>query len=232
MFYLKCINELSKETDSIILFHSGTGKDSIMLLDLLSPKFKKVFCVFMYIVPGLQYENKYINWALQKYKNCEFIKTPHYCLNSFIKNGYLGIKKDTNIIKNSISKIDQKIRKITGINYSVYGFKKIDGITRRLMLTDKTMYKDNSKLIELPFNRSTKKSYPLADLKNHDVLNYIKENNLIPPFNYGTLKPSSGCDISTPEFLDFLSKKYPNDLKKIFKQFPFCEAKLFEFQNR
>ena len=69
------------------------------------------------------------------------------------------------------------------------------------------------------------------DLKNIDVLNYIKENNLITPFNYGTLKPSSGCDISTPEFLYYLEQKYPNDLKKIIAQFPYTEIKLFNYKN-
>ena len=69
------------------------------------------------------------------------------------------------------------------------------------------------------------------DLKNSDVINYIQDNNLITPFNYGTTKPSSGCDISTPEFLSYLRVKYPNDLKKIFTQFPLAEVNLFKFDN-
>lgn len=175
----------------------------------------------MYIVKDLDYENRYINWALKKYTNVEFIKTPHYAVYSFIKYGYLGIKKDETQTKTLISKIDTKIRKQTGVNWSIYGFKKIDGITRRLMLNSTEngiMYK-------------TQKAYPLMNLKNSDVLNYIKENNLIPPFNYGTLKPSSGCDISTPEFLYYLEQKHPNDLKKVIAQFPHTEIKLFNHKN-
>lgn len=221
MHYLKIINTLKEKTDTVILFHSGTGKDSIMLADLCANNFKKVYCVFMYLVKDLEYENRYINWTKKKYPNIEFIQTPHYAIYSFIKYGYLGIKKDTTQSKTTISKIDEKIRKKLCIEWSVYGFKKIDGITRRFMLNSTEngiMYK-------------TQKAYPLMDLKNIDVLNYIKENNLITPFNYGTLKPSSGCDISTPEFLYYLEQKYPNDLKKIIAQFPYTEIKLFNYKN-
>lgn len=192
-----------------------------MLLDILSEKFKKIVCVFMYMVEGLEYEEKYIDWSLKKYKNAEFIKVPHYSVASFIKHGYLGIKKDGTYKKNKISLIDKKIRTITGINYSVYGFKKIDGITRRLMLND----------TPTGINDKTQKAYPLMDLKNQDVLNYIEKNNLIRPFNYGTRKPSSGCDISTPEYLDYIRRKHPRDLEKIFKQYPFTEINLFKFLN-
>lgn len=221
MHYINIINKVREQTDTVILFHSGTGKDSIMLLDLCSKSFKKVICVFMYIVKDLDYENRYINWALKKYSNVEFIQTPHYAVYSFIKYGYLGIKQDKTQAKTLISKIDNKIRKQTGVSWSIYGFKKIDGITRRLMLNS-----TNDGI-----NHKTQKAYPLMNLKNTDVLDYIKDNNLIPPFNYGTTKPSSGCDISTPEFLYYLEQKYPNDLNKVIAQYPHTAVKLFNYKE-
>jgi len=220
MFYTEIINNLRKETNEVILFHSATGKDSIMLLDLLSKNFDKVYCVFMYLVKDLDYENRYINWSLKKYSNVEFHQTPHYALYSFIKHGYLGIKKDGKQTKTTIKQIDSRFRIKLNLQYSVYGFKKSDGITRRLML--------NTYLNGIS---NTKKAYPLMDLKNSDVLNYIKDNNLIMPFNYGTTKPSSGCDISTPEFQDYLRCKYPNDLQKIYNQFPLAQTILFKYDN-
>ncbi len=220
MHFSKIVSELKKETGELILFHSGTGKDSIALLDILSKNFQKVHCVFMYIVKGLDYENRYINWAEKKYPNCTFIQTPHYALYSFIKHGYLGIKKDASFNKMTISRIDTMIRKKIGVQWSVYGFKKVDGITRRVMLNGLEGIQHN-----------TGKAYPLMDYTNKQVLRYISDNNLIPPFNYGTTKPSSGCDISTPEFLVYLKRKYPGDLKKIFQQFPLAETILFKHEN-
>lgn len=221
MFYTEIARSLREETDEVILFHSGTGKDSIMLLDVLSKQFRKIHCVFMYMVKGLEYEEKYIRWAESNYPNCTFTRTPHYAVYSFVKYGYLGIEKDPEQTKTSIRKIDNHIRRQTGCGWSVYGFKKIDGITRRMMMisTDKGIH------------RKSNKAYPLMDLTNGDVLNYIKDNNLITPFNYGTNKPSSGCDISTPEFLAYLKLHHPEDLKKIFKAFPFTEVNLFKYEN-
>lgn len=222
MFYTKIIENLKKETDEIILFHSGTGKDSIMLCDVLSKNFKKVHCIFMYIVKNLEYENKYIQWAEKKYNNIYFYQTPHFCIYSFIKNGYLGIKKDENIGKMSIAKIDTLFKKKLNIKWSVYGFKKNDGITRRFMLKDT----DNG------INHNTKKVYPLMDLSNKDVLNYITDNTLIYPFSYDKNIPSTSCDISKPLFLKTIKEKYPNDLRKIFNQFPFTEAILYRYENK
>jgi 3'-phosphoadenosine 5'-phosphosulfate sulfotransferase (PAPS reductase)/FAD synthetase len=220
MHYISIINELKKQTNKVMLFHSGTGKDSIMLCDLLSKNFDNIQCIFMYIVKGLEYENKYLDYAKKKYSNIEIHQTPHYCLPSFIKNGYLGIKQNKEISNTTISKIDAKYRNILGIDYSVYGFKKIDGITRRVMLNT---YKNGIS--------NTNKAYPLMDLKNIDVLNYINDNRLITPFNYGTTKPSSGCDISTPQFLQHIKKNYPKDLIKIYEQFPYCENILYKYEN-
>jgi sulfate adenylyltransferase subunit 2 len=221
MFYNRIIDELKKQAGEVILFHSATGKDSICLLDILSQNFTRVYCVFMYIVQGLDYENAYINWALKKYPNTTFYQTSHFCLYSFIKNGYLGIKKNEKIETMSIHKIDALVRVKSKINWSVYGFKKSDGVTRRLMLNQ----------CENGIYKTTNKAYPLMDMKNHDVLNYISDNSLIQPFCYSKNKPSSGCDISDPIFLAYMRAKYPNDLQKIFKVFPFCEANLFKYDT-
>lgn len=221
MFYTKIISDLKSRVEDVILFHSGTGKDSIALCDILSKEFKSVYCVFMYFVKDLDYEKKYIDFAKKLYPNIIFYQTPHYAIYSFIKNGYLGIKKDEQVRKLKISHIDKFIKEKTGIEFSVYGFKKNDGITRRLMLNN---YSNG-------ICENTKKAYPLMDMTNKDVLTYISDNNLITPFNYNNKKPSSGCDISQPTFLSYIRDNYPNDLIKIFNQFPFCENILFKYDN-
>ena len=35
-------DEIAKRTDEVILFHSASGKDSIALLDICAPRFKRV----------------------------------------------------------------------------------------------------------------------------------------------------------------------------------------------
>lgn len=206
--------------NKIILFHSGTGKDSICLLDILSKHINIIQPVFEYTVKGLEYEQRYIDYAENKYK-VKFFQTPHFILNSFIKAGHLGIKQDKSISKNSIAKIDAMVKIKFNIDWSCYGFKKNDSITRRLMLNT---YKNG-------ISENTKKIYPLMDYSNKEVLTYIKDNDLIPPFCYDSKRPSSGCDISNPKFLSYIRQKYPNDLKKIYDIFPHCEIILFKFDK-
>lgn len=221
MNHIETIKYIRARTNECILFHSATGKDSILLLDLLAKSFDKVVCVFMYMVDGLEYENKYIEYAEKKYDNVMFFKTPHFALYSFIKNGHLGIKKNISIPNMTISKIDKLVKCKFNIEYSFYGFKKVDGITRRMMLKD----------LHNNVSEKTKKAYPLANLTNNNVLDLINHFQLIQPFNYNKLKPSSGCDISDPIFLSYMEKKYPNDLRKIIDTFPSCEVILFKYNQ-
>jgi 3'-phosphoadenosine 5'-phosphosulfate sulfotransferase (PAPS reductase)/FAD synthetase len=216
------IDIVKKETDKVILFHSATGKDSIALLDLLSPHFEKIVCVFMYYVKNLNYEHRYINWATKKYPNAEFIEAPHFAVTSFVKHGYLGIKKDSSVKDRTLKDITKQIKQSTGLDWAFFGFKKIDSIDRRIMLNG------------LPdgISHSTKNAYPLADYKNSQVLEHINRRNLIPPFCYNKAKPSSGCDISDPTFLAYMKQKYPDDLKKIFNTYPYTEAILFRYENK
>ena len=83
------IDEVAKQTDEIILFHSLSGKDSITLLDLCYPKFKRVVCVFMYIVKDLSHIEEYFRYAKMKYPNVEFIQV--IFLSPTVRNGNISI---------------------------------------------------------------------------------------------------------------------------------------------
>lgn len=48
------IDRIGQQTDTALLFCS-LGKDSLVLLDLLYPRFRRVVCVFMYFVKGLEH---------------------------------------------------------------------------------------------------------------------------------------------------------------------------------
>ena len=58
-----CIKRIAEQTDKILLFHSATGKDSIVMLDLCAPFFKEIVCVYMWVVPNLACTTRYIKWA-------------------------------------------------------------------------------------------------------------------------------------------------------------------------
>ena len=215
----EAIKRISKQTDKAILFHSATGKDSIVLLDMLTKHFAHVIPVFMYVVKDLQHVNTYIDWAQRKY-NVRFIQTPHFALYSYIKSGFLGCEQNERQRLYRLQDIDTLIKKKTGTEWSFYGMKKTDSLNRRLMLGTYTDGMTNEK---------SKKCYPLADWNNARCLRYIEENGLIKPEKYGA-EQSSGTSVNDAKYLRFLKEKHPDDLERVFEMFPHAKAILYEYE--
>lgn len=81
--YIEAVADKSK---SCILFLS-LGKDSLVLLDLLYPKFDRIVCVFMYFVKNLEHINRWIGWTKVKYPKIEFVQVPHWNLTYILRGG-------------------------------------------------------------------------------------------------------------------------------------------------
>lgn len=219
------IDDVSKETDSILLFHSLSGKDSIVLLDLCYKKFKRVIVVFMYLVKDLEHIMRYYNYAKAKYPNIEFVQVPHYALLNYIKTGYMGIKQNTKQRQWTLSDITDKLREKLCVEWACYGFKQSDSLNRRLMLRS---YTDGKEAI----NWKTKKFYPLSTYKNKEIMDFILDHRLKNPEVCGTNKQSSGVDIEDVEYQKYLKELYPEDLEKIYKVFPMARIVMLKANNK
>lgn len=227
LFYMldrakEIIDEVAKQTDSVLLFHSLSGKDSIVLLDLLYGKFKRIVCVYMYIVKDLDHQKRYYEYAIKKYPGIEFVQIPHYALYGYIKTGYMGIKKNEKQKKWTLAEMTDKLREKYHIDWACYGFKQSDSLNRRLMLRS---YKDGKEAICW----KTKKFYPLSTYKNKDCFDYIQRNNLKQPETYGGGgSQSAGCAIDTVEYQSYLKRYFPQDLEKIYAVFPMARVILLQ----
>lgn len=219
------IDDVSKETDSILLFHSLSGKDSIVLLDLCYKKFKRVIVVFMYLVKDLEHIMRYYNYAKAKYPNIEFVQVPHYALFNYIKTGYMGIKQNTKQRQWTLTDITDKLREKIGVEWACYGFKQSDSLNRRLMLRS---YTDGKEAI----NWKTKKFYPLSTYKNKEIMDFILDHRLKNPEVCGTNKQSSGVDIEDVEYQKYLKELFPEDLEKIYKVFPMARIVMLKANNK
>lgn len=218
------IDDVSKETDSILLFHSLSGKDSIVLLDLCYKKFKRVIVVFMYLVKDLEHIMRYYNYAKTKYPNIEFVQVPHYALFNYIKTGYMGIKQNTKQRQWTLADITDKLREKLGVEWACYGFKQSDSLNRRLMLRS---YTDGKEAI----NWKTKKFYPLSTYKNKEIMDFILDHRLKNPEVCGTNKQSSGVDIEDVEYQKYLKELFPEDLEKIYNVFPMARIVMLKANN-
>ena len=214
----RTINAVREQSDSVIVFCS-LGKDSLVTLDLVYPQFKRVVCVFMYFVPGLEHIERWVNWAKARYPKMEFMQIPHWNL-SFILRGGLYCVPNPKIKLIKLADVVKAVRLKTGIDYVFLGMKKADSMNRRLMLKgyEAQMYINNMQ------------AYPLADWTQKDVLAYMKMKGIPEPIRY-SLKASSGTGFNLDCFL-WLRDNYPQDLQRIYKTFPMSERILWEYEQK
>lgn len=193
------------------------------MLDLCYGKFKRIVCVYMYVVPNLDHIQRYYNYAMRKYPGIECVQVPHYGFYSYVKYGYMGITPNPKQRLWTLSDITEKLREKLGIEWACYGFKQSDSLNRRLMLRS---YRDKGKLA---INWDTKKFYPLSTYYNRDILDYISHENLKSPETYGvSYSQSCGADITNEAYQLYLKKYFPQDLEKIYAIFPQCRFVLMK----
>lgn len=206
----------SINSDSCILFCS-LGKDSLVLLDLIYPRFKRVVCVFMYFVPNLEHIQRYIDWVNTKYPRVEFVQITHWNLSYILRSGlYCVPNPKVKLIK--LADVTEAMKLRFGIHYVFLGMKKADSMNRRLMLDGYENYEKNGLV------------YPLADWTQKEILTYMRHHKLPEPVRYSK-KASGGVGFNEDCFV-WLRENYPQDLEKIFKTFPMSRKILFDYDNK
>lgn len=214
----KSIDAIRAKSDSTILFCS-LGKDSLVLLDMLYPKFERIVCVFMYFVQHLEHIDRWIGWVKARYPKIEFVEVPHWNLTYILRSGlYCVPNPKVKLLK--LADVVKAMQLKYGIHYAFLGMKKADGMNRRLMLKgyEANGYENNGMC------------YPLADYTQKEVLAYMRQHNLPQPIRY-SLKASNGVGFSLDCFL-WLRENYPQDLERIYQVFPMSRRILFEYDNK
>ena len=208
----------SVQGDTCILFCS-LGKDSIVLLDLVHPYYRRVICVYMYFVKDLEHINRWIRWVQTTYPHVEFVQVPHWNLTYVLRSGMYCVP-DSGVKLMKLRDVVESIRETYG-RYPVYlGMKMADGMNRRLMLRG----------YEGEDYTHQGMCYPLAEWTQKDILAYMRQRRLPEPVRY-SLKASNGIGFNI-ECLLWMRERFPQDLRKFFKAFPFAERELFEYDNR
>jgi phosphoadenosine phosphosulfate reductase len=201
------------EIDSMIVAFS-CGKDSLVALDICSKRFKKIAAYFMWYVEGLSFDNAVLRWAEQRY-GITIKRIPHWELASLLKHG--AFTHATRNVKNQKPKdVEDLMRAEFGIDWIASGESKYESIERRAMLgalgTD---------LRCGVFDEKRKRYFPLADMPQSAVLNYMKRNGIPAPPIYKHLNRSfnlRGADASV------LKTHYPDDYERVIAVFPLLEA--------
>lgn len=212
---LDTIRFVRQQSEECIVFNS-CGKDSLVTLDLVAPYFKKVVCVFMYFVPGLEHIEKFLSFSLRRYRNVEVLQLPHWNL-SYVKRGGMYCIPDPKQKLLKLRNVIDQAREQTGINPVFLGMKKADSMNRRLMLnTYEAAHYTNGGM-----------AYPLATWTQKEVLAYMQQKRLPMPVRYGK-NASNGIGFNLDCFL-WMEKNAPADLRRMYEAFPLSQRILFEY---
>lgn len=200
-------------TDSVIVGFSG-GKDSIVTLDLCFRYFKNVRPFFMYLVPGLSFQENMLKRYEERY-GTEIIRLPHFECSEFLKYGSFTMA-DFNVDIVGINDTYAYLRDLTGIHWIAAGERCADSIVRNAMI---------KKSGSIDYKRG--RFYPLAYWKKNEVLQYIKQKKLYLSkeqkeigFSFRSL---AGNELAVIKDL------YPQDYEKILKVYPFAGAGVERF---
>ena len=220
-----CIDYVASQTDSCILMCS-LGKDSLVTLDLIYPHFKRIICVFMFFVKGLEHIERWVRWTKVRYPNVEFVQIPHWNLTYILRSGlYCTPHPRQKLLK--LMDIEKALRLKYNTDWIFLGMKRADSMNRNLMITQfkDAHYTDNLQ------------AYPLAEFSQKQILSYMKMHNLPEPVQYGLSqagaeakvgKASNGIGFNL-DCLLWLEKNFPEDLQKIYQTFPLCQRVLLEY---
>ncbi len=221
---LEILNQVRQQSSQIILFSSLNGKDSILLTDMCSKVFDRVVSVYLYTVKDLAHIEAFKRVHQSRYHNIEFIERPHFALYGYQKNGYLGYVGHEKLKRRTLAQIGQDVKAGTGIEWACFGFKRTDGLQRRLMMMGL------DKVGTPGYNAKTKNVYPIEGWTNKHVLAYIDKMRLPRPTIYDPKHQSQGVSPADLNFLLWCRKHSPGDYTKVLKEFPEAETIIFEYE--
>lgn len=209
------IKTQSKVTDAVLVAFSG-GKDSIATLDLCMRYFDHVQPFFMYLCPGLEFQEQTLDWYERRY-GTKIVRLPHFEVSNFMRYGSFR-EPDPRVSIVSIADMYGYLRLETDITWIAAGERIADSIVRRAMIK-------NSGTID----RERARFYPIANWTKREVLDYIKHHRLKLP------RDSQGLGFSFRSLdgreLAYIKHFYPSDYERILSLYPFAGAAVERFER-
>lgn len=197
-------------SDSVLVGFSG-GKDSAACLDLCFRYFKNVKPYFMYLVPGLEFQERTLAYYEDRYKT-EFLRVPHFMLSDFLRYGtYRMPDLDVPLIKTV--ELYNYLREKSGIYWIAAGERIADSVVRRAMIKE-------SSSIDMKRGRF----YPLAYWEIKHIRSYNKQRRL--PLSLENEAMGHSFRSLMYEDLKDIKKFFPNDYDKIKSMFPLVDVEL------
>ncbi len=224
-----------------VLVSYSAGKDSMVALDLCSQHFDRVEAFFMYMIPGLSFQEHTLADAERRY-GIKILRLPDKRLCDQLR--YANLRNPTaqtsKLPAITYRQVAHVARKHFGINWIASGEQSAESLSRQGMIRGCGTISDDAEVPEWlsakkdsTFNGIDRKRgyiYPLGFWRPQDVLSYLSQNRIPLPYEYSILGTGASFGGIRMEHLWPVSQHLPDDFAKIKKLFPLCEAELLRWK--
>jgi phosphoadenosine phosphosulfate reductase len=213
----RVVNDLREVTDEVLV--GVSGKDSFACLDLICSHknpFRRVQPFFMYLVPGLSFQEKYLAYLERRYKLSVW-RIPHWQLGAMLQEGtYRPLTTEaTTCPAITISQMEKYLRVRSGIQWIAGGHKICDSLLRRLQVG-----------LHKGMDVKHWRTFPLAFWSNSAVYTYLRARKIPLSPDY-LMYGHSFRNCLLAEDLAPIRERYPADYEKIREVFPYVEATFY-----
>ena len=208
------INSQASKLTRAVNVGFSCGKDSLATLDVCCREFDQVRAFFMYLVPGLSFQDNFLHLIERRY-GIKIIRLPHWQIGGMLHAN--AFRPGSNISHSapllSIADIESEVTRLTGCQWFAYGMTQYDSLERNAMLK-------HCAGIDIKNHRV----YPIMHFTRRAIFSYLRLRKIPLPVDYAMFGRSFGR--LWPEELIAIKKRFPDDYEKIRERFPHIEAQL------
>ncbi len=208
----------------IIVGFSG-GKDSLVTLDLCSQVFDRIHGFFLFLIPGLECEERSLRMAETRY-GLTIHRLRHPDMSRYMR--YSRLRPCQPEVEDRIRRnlrwadIEAIMRSRTGADWIAQGHRITDSLQRRAMIQASEGF--------MPKERRV---YPIWDWAPKAVFAYLRQKRIpIPPMFGSRVHKTSGLAPGNPDCLLWLKEHFPEDYRRVVKVFPGAETLLYRDELR
>lgn len=190
------------------------GKDSLVTLDLCRRTFPKVNAFFMWMVPGLAFQDHYLDYIATTFK-VNILKLPHWQLGIMLRaNAFRpGSNSTQNAPLLTLKDIEVEVTRRTHCKWFAYGLTRFDSIERNAMLR-------RCNGIDVQSHRL----FPIMHFTRWAIFSYLRQHRIKLPIDYYMFGRSFGR--LWPEELQAIKERFFSDYEKIEAHFPHIGAQI------
>jgi phosphoadenosine phosphosulfate reductase len=222
----------------VIVSHS-MGKDSLVAMDLCFEHFDRVEAFFMYLTPGLSFQEHTIADTERRY-GIKVLRLPDKRLCDQLRYANLRDMTEQTAKLPAITyrQVAHNARKHFGINWIASGEQSGESLSRQGMIRGCGKIADDAEVPEWlerdkSFNGIDIRRgyiYPLGFWRPQDVQSYLSQKRIPLPYEYSILGTGASFGGIRMEHLGPISEQLPEDFAKIKRLFPHVEAELLRWK--